>query len=388
MHPHTFVVALTYNEETEHNRRSARVFDYKDVSDMLKRLRRQMEYHLGAKAALSFIAAGEQGDRFKRCHWHVVLFGAVDFIRLGEWRAPWGVVTEAKDIVSPAGIAEPWRRSWSLWPHGFVTVQEPDYGGMHYAMAYALKDQFNVRNSERTGREARAEVFGTGYLSMSKQPAIGARFIDDYLAKCDAQNVVPPSRKLNVPEVRWPWWPSGVLRVQLLEGLAAINARIREQTGSDAAGWSSLLHEARLSDDDLEILGVYDGEEREAAEDQWQQIVATHNDNASAKERGQIRRRCSSTLPCNLCLRGDSAAAESLGVAETESGDFVFAKHGNCWDGYEWVRKRQRDGARQGPNPFCGLYGNPAIRVADFKYIWPETARAEGEFAEGARSGV
>lgn len=386
MHPHTFVVALTYNEDTEHNRRSARVFDYRDVSDFIKRLRRQMEYHLKAVAALSFIAAGEQGDRHNRCHWHVVLFGAVDFLKLGEWRAPWGVVTESKDIVSPVGIAEPWRRSWSLWPHGFVTVQEPDYGGMHYAMAYALKDQFNVRNAEGTGREAKAEVFGTGYLSMSKQPAIGARFIDAYLAQCDAANIVPPSRKLTVPEVRWPWWPSGVLRSQLLEGLAAINRRINEETGADGAGWSSLVHEARLSEDDLELLGVYDGEERETPEDQWRQLLAEHRDNETTAKRAQTRRACSSTIPCNLCLRGSGAAAIRAGVDQAEDGGFYATDAGDTPDSRKHVSTLQRDGKRKGPNADCALYGDPAIRVADFKYIWPATA-TEG-FAEGARAGV
>lgn len=81
--PHTFVVALTYNEETEHSRRSAQMFDYQDVSDFIKRLRRRMDYHLKAKGALSFIAAGEQGDRYGRCHWHIVLFGSADFLSLG-----------------------------------------------------------------------------------------------------------------------------------------------------------------------------------------------------------------------------------------------------------------------------------------------------------------
>lgn len=389
-HPHTFVVALTYNEETEHSRRSARVFDYRDVSDFLKRLRRQMEHHMSATASLSFIAAGEYGDRFKRVHWHVVLFGAVDFITLGQWSAPWGPVTDRADIVSPVGLKDPWRRSWSLWPHGFVTVQEPDYGGMHYAMSYALKDQFNVRNSEGTAREAKAEVFGTGYLAMSKQPPIGARFVASYLADCASRGIVPPSRKLTVPGVRWPFWPSGNLRRQLLEGLAEINAGIRMATGRDAAGWSSLLHEARLSEDDLELLGVYDEQAEGSAEEEWQQIVANFSELQGAKRRGAIRRSCGSSEPCDLCLRGRSDLA-AHGIEEVEGGyrregDAPALNINGVLDPSARFRKRQRDGKSQGPNPLCLLYGDASIRAADFKFIWPDSARCEAEFAAGARS--
>lgn len=384
--PFTLVVALTYNEETEENRRSARMFDYKDVSDFIKRLRRAMEYHLERKGALSFIAAGEKGDRFNRCHWHVVLFSEVDFLSLGEWRAPWGVVTDPKDIVSPVGIAEPWRRTWSLWGRGFVTVQEPDYGGMRYAMSYALKDQFNVRNSEGQAREAKAEVFGTGYLAMSKKPAIGSLFVDRYLAELEAEGVLPPSRKLKIPEVKNPWWPTGVIRAQLLEGFARINRGIREKTGRDAAAWSTLLHEARLSEDDLELLGVYDGEEEEQGTDEWRQILANSADNAEGIRRRETKVRCGSTLPCSLCLRGSPSAADHYALEEASGITGTGWQYTDRPNGREWCLRHQRDGKHKGPNPFCGIYGDPVTRAGDAAKIWPASARGSS-FAEGARAG-
>lgn len=376
MSPHTFVVALSYSEETEHARRSARMFDYQDVSDFLKRLRRQMDYHLGAKGALSFVAAGEQGDRYQRCHWHLVLFAQVDFLRLGEWKAPWGVVTDRSDIVSPkpTGAKSPvWRRTWSLWDHGFVTVQEPDYGGMRYAMAYALKDQFNVRNSSHTARQGKAEVFGTGYLAMSKKPPIGARFIDAYVEQCAVGGFVPPTRKLTVPGVDRPFWPSGMLADRLLGGLASVNAGIKDRTGVDAAGWSSLLYEARDSEADLERLGVLDVEESEESEgdDEGRQAVSNTTDNAEVRRRARQRRRCGSTEACDLCLRGRNL--DGTGIYEVPGG---FARECDAGesDPAQAFRKRQRDGLRKGPNPLCGLYAESPLRAGDYASIFPASA--------------
>lgn len=382
--PFTFVVALTYNEETAHNRSAARVFNYQDVSNFIKRLRRAMDYHLKRTGALSFIACGEKGDRFDRCHWHVVIFSEVDFLTLGEWKAPWGVVTEPRHIISPVGIKEPYRREWSLWGHGFVTVQEPDLGGMRYAMAYALKDQFNIRNAEGKARHAKAEVFGTGYLAMSKCPPIGSLFIDNYLSQCEARGLVPPSRRLVIPEVKWPWWPSGKLRVQLLEGFARINAGIVERTGQNAPGWSTLLHEARLSEDDLELLGVYDGEEEQEDSVEFSDAVyeARIRDNQEAVKRREIKRRCGSSLPCNLCI-GHPAARAAFGLVEAQDGSFALASD-DSGQGKETIRKRQNDCKSVGPNPFCGLYADSALRARDAHLIWHQSAGRQ-PVAEGAR---
>jgi len=367
--PHTFVLALTYSEDTEHSRRSARMFDYQDVSDFIKRLRRQMDYHLDAKGALSFIAAGEQGERFKRCHWHVVLFGQVDFLTLGEWRGPKGRITSRDDLISPV-LGNPWRRNWSLWPHGFVTVQEPDYYGMRYAMAYALKDQFNVRNSRETAREDKAEVFGTGYLAMSKKPPIGARFVDSYLAECDARGVVPPSRKLVVPGVDRPWWPTGALCDQLLAGFAAINRQVRERTGRDAAGWSTLLYEARDSVDDLETLGVQ-SEQEEQVFIEGREAAYWGGKRTAIYELREKRRRCGSSEACSLCLRGRTDL-EAFGIQEVPGTHYSrFHREGESCEAFG---VRQRDNKLSGPNPLCGLYADPVLRPGDFSDVFKQSA--------------
>lgn len=258
-----FVFALTYSEETEHSRRSARVFDYKDVQDLLKNLRRQVEYHLKRTSVVSFIACGEKGERFGRCHWHLCVFSEVDLLQIGKWTTLDGVVTDRKLIVSPPGRADVIRCNWSLWPHGFVTAQEPDYGGFRYALAYALKDQFNFPQSERSARAAKAEVFGEGYFVPSKRPMIGQVWVDRYIETCAARGLVPPTLALSVEGLNKPFWPTGLLADRVLVGLRLVNENIRRQTGSDGAGWSSLIQERADSVKHLELLGVSDVEAEE-----------------------------------------------------------------------------------------------------------------------------
>lgn len=265
---HALVFALTYSEETEHSRMAAKSFCYNDVQRLMWSIRRQVAHHYKRTAVVSFIAAGEKGERFSlRCHWHVVVFSEVDLTALGTWLAPWGQVKARREIITPAGVKPAWRRNWSLWPHGFVTVQEPDYGGMRYALAYALKDQFNVRNSEGTAREAKAETFGTGYLVMSKKPPIGARWVDIFVEQCREAGVVPPTRRLRVAGLEKPFWPTGLLADRLLTGLASVNADVVAATGKPATGWTSLLHEVKDSPKHLESLGMPDGKEEQKPEE-------------------------------------------------------------------------------------------------------------------------
>lgn len=367
MWPNSFAVALTYDEKTEESRRGARMFDYRGIELLNKRLREHMSRATKREENLSFIACGEQGERFKRCHWHLLYFSNVDFCSLGEWRAPWGVVTRPEEIIS-AQRGEVHRRVWSLWPHGYVTVQQPDYGGMRYAMSYALKDQFNVRNAEGTARHHRAEVFATGYLSVSKKPAIGERFVRAYLEQCRVAGLVPPTRSLAVPGCDHPWRPVGRLADILLDGFAAINAEVRLRTGRDAAGWSSLLYEARDSEGDLETLGNYDEQAAEQDEDPESGDaylrVATAERERDARRR-EARRRCGSTEACSLCLRGRGDLA-SIGIIEEANG--AYRREGGTERDFQ---RAQRDNKGNGPNRLCCLYGCAESRAGNFADIFP-----------------
>lgn len=319
MHPQTFVVALTYSEGTQFTRDGARFFRYKDVRLFLARLRDAIKQATGKVAALRFIAAGEQGSRKGRCHWHVVLYSDVDLLSIGEFGAPWGVVTEREHIVAKVGVDMP--RSWSMWPHGFVQVQEPDEGGMHYALSYALKDQFSIANSRGTMREGRVEEFSTGVFRPSKSPPIGASFIDETIYRMYQGGYVIPKLMLQVPNMRGEWYVSGVLRKRLLQGIRRVNNSLVAQYGRNAGQWSSLVHQVKDSEGDLEALGL-NMEPEDEEETIETKIARTARQAAADQQTRNIVRQCGGHFPCNLCARGLSdEALAGYGLAIDEAGN-------------------------------------------------------------------
>lgn len=308
LHPQTFVVALTYSDATQFTRDGAAFFRYHDVRVWLARLREEIKRATEKTAALKFIVAGEQGSKNGRCHWHVVLFSDINLLTIGVFEAPWGVVTEYKDIVAMPRVDMP--RSWSMWPHGFVQVQEPDEGGMHYAMSYALKDQFSAKKSEGNHRISKSEAFATGIFRVSKNPPIGANFIDEQIYRMYCSGNIEPHLRLQVPEKRGFWVPTGPLRKRLLAGMRRVNNSIAAQTGRNAAQWRALVIACQESESDLEALGLNQGEEDETTigrEIDLKQREAKR----TAKIKGIVR-QCGRKYPCILCLRGfsDQALAE------------------------------------------------------------------------------
>lgn len=366
------VLALTYSDETPDHTAGARMFRYRDVRRFLANVRRQIAHHYGVAGAVRFLCAGEQGDRFGRCHWHIVLFSSVDLLALGEWRAPWGVVTDREDIISPNGRrSKKYRRQWSLWPWGFVTVQEPDLGGMHYALSYALKDQFAVDRSKGTARDTKGETFATGVFRMSKAPPIGWPFVEERLFALAAKVAVLPRLRFGVPEVPGYWVPRGLMRKRVLAGLRAINEGVRACEGRDTRQWSSLLESTRDNQADQEVLNGI-GEFEAAAETAAEEIEHLERERKwreGEAERRRIAVRCGSTLPCEQCLASlTEAERSSLEVVDT------FDDEGRYWVGYgisgeetlaaarAEKRRRQTDRKGGGLHRFCQRRGSKEVR--------------------------
>ena len=315
-HPQTIAVTLTYDDETEFNRDGSRFFRYSDIRQFLARIRRQIAYHTGEAGKLRFICAGEQGSRTGRCHWHIILFADVDLMTVGEFKAAWGVVTGRDEIVS--GVKKAKRLMWSMWPHGFCVVQEPDQAGFHYALSYALKDQFSTAKSEGSSRISRSEQFATGKFNMSKTPPIGAEWVDQRIYWHYERGVVDPTLKLQVPNFRGYWVPSGLMRKRYLEGMRRVNASFMAQHGRTCGQWSSLVQKCSENEGDLDALGLNQEEENETSI-QTQISLRAREADATDKAR-QIIRQCGADLACDLCLRGfGDETLKRLGLAWTET---------------------------------------------------------------------
>lgn len=356
--PFTYCLALTYSEDTEENRAGARMFRYSDVQKFLKRLRDHAFQATGLRGLVRYICAGEQGDRNGRCHWHIVLFTSFDILTLGEFRAPWGVVTSRGQIVTSDGQRKK-RRNWSFWPHGFTVVQEPDEGGIRYAISYALKDQFGMNKTRGTKREAKSETWATGMFRPSKEPPIGWPWIEAKLQSLAAQSAVLPHTRLSIPDKRGYFSPSGAMRRRLLVGLREINARHFETTGRNCPQWSTLLESCKGSEKDLEIL--HGKEEEDDIEERVRERARLCDIEQRERRRRAEARKCGSTVACSKCLRGadpfDTGILARHGIEQVqhETGYSTFRFINDDPFGLR-LYAAQRDGSLgSAANPLCAL---------------------------------
>ena len=149
VYPYAACVTLTYSDETQHGRDGAAMFAYADIRLFLAFLRRSAAYeakkcHWNVKPLVRFLCAGEQGDRNGRCHWHLILFTNFDLSRIGKFTLNGKQISDRRDMLT---IGKRKRRlNWTLWKHGFMTLQEPDQAGMAYVLSYCLKDQNLFQN--------------------------------------------------------------------------------------------------------------------------------------------------------------------------------------------------------------------------------------------------
>ena len=151
----TYAVTLTYAETAGVN---AVTLVYKDVQDMLKRLRKRYN--------VRYICAGEYGTKKGRAHWHIILF--------------------FKD--EDPKIERDERVDWKYWDKGFSYFQQPDWKGFQYVLKYVLKDQDTDSQDS--------------HLAMSKKPPLGHEWFID-LAKTHVEEaVIPRSYKYKISGIR------------------------------------------------------------------------------------------------------------------------------------------------------------------------------------------
>lgn len=254
---HAICVTLTYANVRGRVPDAAKMFFYKDVRAYIHRLNaasRRLGKAMGLNISprVRFLCAGEQGDRNGRCHWHLIIYSDLDLTSVGKFTLRGREVSNPADLWS---VGKHYKRlHWSMWPHGFVTLQQPDEGAMHYVLSYCLKDQFTVERSQGSGRFKDAENFATGLFKMSKKPPIGSEWLYSLLSDCEARLSVLPSLELKVPEMGGYWYPSGLMRQRVLERMVEINDRVRTITGGNAPQWTSLLASCADNPKDLEIL--------------------------------------------------------------------------------------------------------------------------------------
>lgn len=362
----TIGIELTYrNNEDGTPPDAAKAFRYQDVGAFIKRLRQEYFRHYGARGELRFICAGERGSLRNRVHWHMILFGDRPFSHLGAWTDFVGKELEGPQFSELGKKAK--MLQWHFWPHGHVVVKRPDQGGMQYVLKYALKDQFSSVRTKGTMRFTKSEETAASYFRMSKQPAIGMRYLERQCDRWEAKLSVPPSLHLNVPEYRGFWYPKLGLREYLRDRLYQINELCKVETGRDAPQWNTLL--ASVVDQEKDWEGLVYGPQQEI-EDEFaaalNEEIFKHRAEQLRREQferytegGRIRRQCGGPHPCRKCWAG----------ADRDERREIFAS-------FVYYKELYRDAARPGqsfeewyrshgsPNEYCRLKDAGPVKEA------------------------
>lgn len=365
LHPFTLCLGMTYDESSQANRDARQMFQYADFKAFMDRLRAAARYErrrlpLAQRVKLPvpyvrFILAGEQGDRRGACHWHAILYSNIDLTALGVVKRLVNgkrAVETVRENMMTVGKRKR-RLNWSMWPHGFVTFQEPDFGGMHYVLSYCIKDQFTAQRSKDTMREAKSENFATGLFRMSKFPPIGEPWLWQKWVQHEERGTCPTSLDFRIPGMECYYQPSGAFREKVLYSLVALKQRIVWATGGNPPQWPSLLASCAANQSDMEILN---GPQKEAdPETPEAGFAKKQRAHAGEHQRREHARQCGNALPCEACLSALSdETLGSLGVRREVEGGAIFYR---AAEGHDAVEKRQRAFLGKS-NPYCQKRGS------------------------------
>lgn len=184
MHEENIFVTLTYSDENLPRNGSLSVRDYQLF---MKRLRKKL-----APVKVRYYACGEYGEKYKRPHYHAIIFG---------WRP---------------GDAVPWRKTAkghlyfrseileNAWQLGHVEFGDVNATNGAYVAGYALKKMRDADNpnkylrlDEETGEVVEVEKeFGL----MSSNPGIGASWFEKYEGDAFPSDfVIIDGKKRSVP---------------------------------------------------------------------------------------------------------------------------------------------------------------------------------------------
>lgn len=231
--PHAYSLTLTYADVDGQPPLGARVFRYRDVAAMWKRIRSAGARKWG-EIELRYVIVGEKGTRNGRCHYHGIIFSDYPIHELGELSSPYG-----PGITYSTGRRKV-RHDWSIWGHGFVDFQRPDRDGMAYALKYILKGRMTSARSEGHRRYGKTEWLASSTLWSSKGRSIGEKWLFSKLINDLKQERVPHSLLVRVPD-GGDWYVSGPLQMKMCLFLHD-QAKERAKAGLPPfAGWQSLV---------------------------------------------------------------------------------------------------------------------------------------------------
>lgn len=142
MHDKACFITLTYSEKNlpENGSLSSR-----DLQLFFKRLRKKLHPH-----KIRYFACGEYGERFKRPHYHAIIFG------LENSCLTWQLISD-------------------VWNKGIIDVGSVTKDSISYVAGYVSK---KINNEDR--EKVKAGLISREFCRMSLKPAIGASALDEF----------------------------------------------------------------------------------------------------------------------------------------------------------------------------------------------------------------
>lgn len=394
--PYVYALTLTYADVDGVPPLGARVYRYKDVSDMWKRIRSAGKRKWKENIELRYVIVGEKGTQRGRCHYHGVIFSSHPIVELGKITSPKGDKFEYKR-----------RLNWSIWGHGFVEFQMADRKGISYCLKYILKSRMTAKRSKGFGREGKTEWLASSYLWCSKSPSVGATWLWQKLNELIDVGVCPPALRIRVPG-GGDWYVSGKLQQEMCLFLHQANNEYREKYGRDLAGWKTLISSCQDEIENSEtgelvkrkpwewLVNGPDQEEsteisKEQADKQWQQFKEqyAHRRRIAApitSARATVR-NCGHVVPCESCRNGLSPEH----LADLRQEDFLrfnqwAEKHsqGHNENDYEY-RERYEEWwlTRLRPSRGCAIRDTELLQE-QFRRLVPVTKIQHGLTYKGA----
>lgn len=287
---------------------------FKRLRQRINRRRKREQGESYEPVTIEYLVCGERGSDKNRVHWHIILYSDENLYETGQWAdflQQWKAGYKPSDGPKQEFLVDPkpdraHQKIWDLWPYGLVTIDKADEAGIEYVLKYILKDQFSAQASKGTLRQTKSENAASSHFV--KTPSIGLRWLIQRLAEWRKEDRVPTSLNLTVPGYNGYWWPKGIYREYLIEGIRIINDEINHKHGRNAPQWSTLLSTLEtpsLKKDKDRMLGIeeYDEYAPEEIEKEYEQLQSNLRQQASAAQQGAVRHRCGGIDVCKACWR-------------------------------------------------------------------------------------
>jgi hypothetical protein len=156
-----------------------------NVQNFLKRLRKNLDdpkYNINEKGSkFRYFAVGEYGDRFKRPHYHLCLFGQ-------DFRNPSGITKNGTEITMQEAFLDP------SWGRGHTHVDKLEWGSALYVAQYVQK-KLNGPLGEYYEKEGIMPEFAL----MSRRPGLGEKHFREHYQECGPDYIPVNGVKTGLP---------------------------------------------------------------------------------------------------------------------------------------------------------------------------------------------